>query len=373
MAEQFSEEQLNAIRDKCTDRRTDTRYTVLSQDEINTLLSAYESANAGATTSKSSRRRDREVRLYDFAKPDRFSKEYMRALLVIHEIFASELSAELSALYGAPTRVDPISIDQATYKQYRAAIPTKTLLAEVTISPAIPDALFSVNSSIVGVWVDYLCGGNPHLPASPSELTPVDIAVSRKVVERAAQVYGGSWPGSTAVKPEVRRVTDGEANDETAILASDTVLVCSFEIQSGPAMGMMTVCIPATGVELMMPVASAVQTTNASAKRLDSSLGETKRAFGSVALRCHVVLGDAAISLADLTNLQVGDVLRTSRQAGAETEFWVGGRHVFNCRPGRQGNKVAVVISGREGDDRPDMFLDTQERSKVLPDGMPED
>jgi flagellar motor switch protein FliM len=346
VAEQFTEEQLKAIRDRCTDGRTDTRYTVLSQEEMNTLLSAYESANAQSSSRRASRKREKEVRLYDFAKPDRFSKEHLRALQSIHEGFAGELSSELSALYGAPTRVDLLSMDQATYKQYRATVPTKTLLAEVTMRPLISNVLFGVNSSIVGVWVDYLCGGNPNIPATPSDLTPVDIAVATKVLEHGVEVYASSWPGSTQTKPEVHRVADAELCDQSKIVASEAVLVCSFEVQTGAAVGMMTVCIPAVGIEQMMPVVSAVQTNQSSTKRPDPASGETTRALSQVELPCRVVLGTAAVSLSEMTSLDVGDVLRTSKRVGDETEFWVGSAHLFNCRPGNQRGSVAVVISG---------------------------
>lgn len=344
MTDQLSEEQQKIVRETAAQWQQEDRHSVLSQEEMNTLLSAYESANAPGRP-HAGRRKERQVRLYDFAKPDRFSKEHLRALQFIHESFAAELAAELSALCAAGTRVDLISIDQVTYKQYRAAIPPKTLIAEVSVSAMMTEVFFAVNSSIVGVWVDYLCGGNPNIPATPSDLTPLDIAVAKRVIERIVPMYAKAWPGAGEARAHVERAAEAEFTDET-LGASETVLVCNCELQTGTSVGMMTVCIPASGVEQMMPAVSAAQSSTSTSRRREASPGETAKALDPVSLPCHVVLGTATASLADLANCEVGDVLRLDKRAGDEAELWIGSRHVFNCRPGTQRGNVAVVVSG---------------------------
>ena len=61
--------------------------------------------------------------------------------------------------------------------------------------------------------------------------------------------------------------------------------------------------------------------------------------------RAESCSGRANISLSDVMNLDVGDVMRTDRAADAEVELWAGDRHVFDCRPGMRGTKPSVVIS----------------------------
>lgn len=345
MTDGLSEEQERILEDAASQWQQEDRHSVLSQEEMNTLLSAYESANAPGRSAGGSRRRERQVRLYDFAKPDRFSKEHLRALHSMHEGFAAELSSELTALYAATTRADLISIDQVTYKQYRAAIPSKTLLAEVSISSMSTGVFFAVNSSIVGVWVDYLCGGNPNIPATPSDLTPLDVAVAKKVIEHIVPMYAKIWPGAASADVRVERAAEAEVTDET-LGASETVLVCNYEVQAGASVGMMTICIPASGVEQMMPAVSAAQSSASVSKRRELKPGATAKALDPVQLPCHVVLGTATASLADLADCEVGDVLRLNKRAGDEAELWIGSRHVFDCRPGIQRGNVAIVISG---------------------------
>ncbi len=344
MTDQLSEEQQRILRDTAAQWQHQDGQAILSQEEMNTLLSAYESANAPGRM-RGGRKKERQVRLYDFAKPDRFSKENLRVLQTIHESFAAELSGELSGISAAATRVDLISIDQVTYKQYRAAIPPKTLVAEISVSSMGTNAYFAVNSSIVGVWVDYLCGGNPNLPATPSDLTPLDIAVAKKVVEQIVPLYAKAWPGAATTEITVERAAEAEYIDE-AFAPSETVLVCNCEVQTGNSVGMMTICIPAAGIERVMPAVSAAESGTLAARRQETSPEETADALKPVQLGCRVVLGTATASLSDLASCEVGDVLRLNKRAGDEAEFWIGSKHVFNCRPGIHRGNVAVVISG---------------------------
>lgn len=342
MSETLSKNELDALHEKCTDRRPELRYDILSQDEISALLSAYLSANAHAPGAGA---REREVRLYDFSRPDRFSKEHLRTLHSIHSSFGMGLASTLSNLCQSHTTVELIGVDQISYKEYRASIPSKTLIAEVAMQPMTTSILFEVNPNIVGLWVDCLCGGDPQGASEPSGLTPIDLAVARKVLSSCLHVYADAWSSMVELQPQIRRAVDSDSYDD-AFLPSETVLVCGFEVHTGGCVGMMTVCIPAAGVETILPQLAIARMTQASRRQDRAVVHDMKKALAPVVLPCRVVLGRANITLSDVMNLEVGDVIRTDRPAEEEIEFWAGDRHVFNCRPGMKGTKPSVVISG---------------------------
>ena len=343
MSEKLSKNELDVAHDRCTDRRPEPRYDILTQDEINALLSAYLTANARASGPFGAR--EREVRLYDFSRPDRFSKEHLRSLHSIHSSFGAGLATTLSNLCQSQMAVDLIGVDQISYKEYRASIPSKTVIAEVAVQQFTTSILFEVNPNIVGLWVDCLCGGDARLPSEPSALTPVDLAVARGVLASCLQVYADSWASMVELKPQIQRAVDSESYDDI-FLPSETVLVCGFEVHTGQCVGMMTVCIPAAGVEAILPALTTARMTQASRRQDRAAAGDMRNVLEPVILPCRVVLGRANISLSDVMNLDVGDVIRTDRPADAEIELWAGDRHVFDCRPGMRGTKPSVVISG---------------------------
>ncbi|MCA9133948.1 MAG: hypothetical protein KDA45_12365, partial [Planctomycetales bacterium] len=66
------------------------------------------------------------VAAYDFKRPERVGKEQMRALQSLHEGFARNFGASLSALLRTIVESKLISVDQLTYTEfvYSLEIPT---------------------------------------------------------------------------------------------------------------------------------------------------------------------------------------------------------------------------------------------------------
>jgi len=71
----------------------------LSQWEIDALLNSIGTEDGGlaATTSQAPGSTDRSIKLYDFRRPDKFSKEHIRAIQNIHETFARVTASSLSS------------------------------------------------------------------------------------------------------------------------------------------------------------------------------------------------------------------------------------------------------------------------------------
>jgi len=286
----------------------------------------------------------KEIRAYDFLSPNKFSKDHLRTLNAIHTDFAAELTTVLTGSSQLPTRVTLTGVDQVSYKEYRASIPSKTLFAELSAEPLSPYMLLELNPGIVGTWVDYLCGGNQQIPAEPSDLTPIDLAVAEHVLKSSLQAYTDCWSSMITLKPEIRRTASSDSYDET-LVPSEAVLVCSFEMTVAETSGAMTICLPAAGFESVLPMLSTYGLARSSSKRQASTFELMKKLVETVSIPCRVDLGYSRISLSEATNLKVGDVIKTTRSADAEIDMYVGNVQLFACRPGVRGKDIAVVIS----------------------------
>ena len=94
---------------------------VLDQSEIDALLNAVAegelSSEAAGDQVDAARQEDkpREIRTYDFKRPERVSKEQMRALEGLHESFARNLGVALSGYLRTIIEVKIRSVEQLTY------------------------------------------------------------------------------------------------------------------------------------------------------------------------------------------------------------------------------------------------------------------
>ena len=107
---------------------------VLSQDEIDQLLTAISSGDTEADDFKPVNSA-RKIKIYDFKRPDKFSKEQLRTVSNMHETFARLTTTSLSAQLRSLVHVHVASVDQLTYEEFIRSIPTPTTLAVINIDP----------------------------------------------------------------------------------------------------------------------------------------------------------------------------------------------------------------------------------------------
>ena len=62
-------------------------------------------------------------KLYNFRRPDKFSKEHLRGLQDIHREFARQLEMNLTAYLSLPIEIDVVSVDQLTYDEFTHSMP----------------------------------------------------------------------------------------------------------------------------------------------------------------------------------------------------------------------------------------------------------
>ena len=106
---------------------------VLDQSSIDALLAAVETAQVeelsppGAIFGRVKRDPDNtDIKSYDFKRPERVSKDQMRALQTLHESFARNFGAALSGFLRTIVEVRVAACEQMTYSEFTAGLPNPT-------------------------------------------------------------------------------------------------------------------------------------------------------------------------------------------------------------------------------------------------------
>lgn len=81
----------------------------LSQDEIDQLLTAISSGDID-TEDVAPQQDPRKIKIYDFKRPDKFSKEQIRTVSIMHETFARLTTTSLSAQLRSLAQVHVASV-----------------------------------------------------------------------------------------------------------------------------------------------------------------------------------------------------------------------------------------------------------------------
>jgi flagellar motor switch protein FliM len=338
---------------------------ILSQAEIESLLSSLTSdarepsmPPAGATTTREPARaamppmtpmkRDGRALIayeaYDFRRPDKFAKDQLRTLQMLHETFARLFAGSLSAYLRVPTHVDLVSVEQIPYEEYMRSL-TSSIINVFSMAPLVGQAILEMEFSVILSMIDRLLGGPGSMDKRSNALTDIEKALTESILNRALKDFHSAWEGIAQFTPK-REIMETQSQFIQIVPSNDVVVSILFEIKIGELRGAMSICIPYL---LLKPI-----TGKLSAQRWFAS--HTKKSTGKFAgvlakrlertpVTCAARLGSTNLTVDELLALQVGDVLTLDRQQHEEVEILIGKGVKFYARPGIRGKKLAVHIT----------------------------
>lgn len=314
---------------------------VLNQDEINALMEAFKSTGGQEVGAKAN---DKQVRLYDFARPDKFSKDHLRSLNTIHIKHGASFASSLSSMLRILTRADLLALDQLTYREYCSSVSEGTLFVEVDLQPLTSTAIFEFNPHFVSTCVDLLAGGSSQNGSAVPSISDVDKAIFRPVIELAFRQYVEAWSWCINLHPTIINLTT-ESSTRQLLLPSEAVLVCGYEVSIGDAVSMMSICLPASAIEPVMPALTAGRTLSSTGRGPQQPHPALMKSFSEIEVECRAILGRTSLSVEEVSDLEVGDLIKLPTKESGLAEFWVENIPTFVGPLGLSGKNLALKIT----------------------------
>lgn len=326
---------------------------VLSQSEIDQLLSAL---STGAVTAEDVKEEGKQkIKVYDFKRPDKFSKDQIRTLYMMHENFARLLNTYLSTNLRSMVNVDVASVEQLTYEEFIRSLSNPSVVGVVSMTPLKGNIIMELDSNISFATMDRLLGGLGEALEKIRTLTDIEETVMRKVIENILSNFSEAWQNVVKISPRLETI---ESNPQfTQIVPpNDMVVIITLKIKIGMVEGLMNICIPYLVLDPIMPkltttywVASSVS-KEAHPEQIELLQKKIKKTLVPVI----VEMGTVDISIQEFLMLSIGDVLQLDTKVGSDLKMRIGSKHKFCCKPGLASKNVAVQISGiiNEGDEQ---------------------
>ncbi|WP_300368909.1 flagellar motor switch protein FliM [Brachyspira sp.] len=322
---------------------------VLSQSEIDALLSAISSGESlDNIDTKRVEVEHRKIKIYDFKRPDKFSKDQIRTLQMMHENFARVTTTSLSAQLRTLVGIHVASVDQLTYEEFIRSVSNPSTLAIVSMDPLKGSSILEIDPSITFTIIDRLFGGPGESPKNINrELTDIELSVMEGIIVRILGNLREAWSQVIDLRPRLGSI---ETNPQFAQMVSpnDMVVLITLETKVADVEGMMNFCIPYITIEPILSKFSA-QYWYASIRRGSTSenLKIIKEKLQNIFVETSAELGSMQLPLSDILNLQKGDVVKfTDTKITDPVIFKIGNRKKFLCRPGISGSRMAVQLTG---------------------------
>lgn len=320
---------------------------VLSQDEIDQLLQAISSGEPEAED-YTPVNDTRKIKIYDFKRPDKFSKEQIRTVSIMHETFARLTTTSLSAQLRSMVHVHVASVDQLTYEEFIRSIPTPTTLAVINMDPLKGNAILEIDPAITFSMIDRLFGGTGQGTKVQRDLTDIEQSVMEGIIVRILANMREAWTQVIDLRPRLGQI---ETNPQFAQIVppSEMVVLVTLETKVGEEEGMMNFCIPYITIEPIISKLSS-QFWFSSVRRSSTTQysGILQEKLSTVEMDVVAEIGSINLPIYDVLNLRVGDTIRLSNvKVGDPLTLSVGNKEKFLCQPGVIGKKMAIQVIGK--------------------------
>jgi len=325
---------------------------VLSQDEIDQLLTAITATDdSGLSEAPKSVgggkdiRLNKKIKIYDFKRPDKFSKDQIRTLQMMYENFARTTTTSLSAQLRTLVHVHVASVDQLTYEEFIRSIPSPTAMAVINMDPLKGSAVFEIDPAITFTIIDRLFGGSGESTKISRELSDIETSVMENIIVRILSNLREAWANVIDLRP---RLGDIETNPQFAQIVppNDMVVLVTIETKVGVVEGMMNFCIPYITIEPIISKLSAQYWYSSIRKgATNENLNIIKERLDTIDITVKAELGTVEVSMDDLLSLKVGDlVMLPNSKINSPMKIKIGDRAKFTCQPGEVGNRMAVQV-----------------------------
>lgn len=296
----------------------------LTQEQIDAMLSSV--LSGGDTASLDTHEEKEEIKEYDFRTPKKFTKEQIKILERIFENYSRHLSSYITGLLRLYCKVSLASIEDDDIEE--------------------SNAVLQLSNSLTFTMIDRMLGGRGTYQDTDRDFTEIEINVMRGIVERFTSLMSQAWDGYVDTNPKLESI---ETNSRviSAADADETMIIVAMEVTVNDSKSIVSFCMSAITMDQIMKKFSA---KFSSGKRAGSPTKETERkenlmsTLSQSELTVTAVLDDTMLTLRDVLNLQVNDIIPLNKPITDNVQLKVGSTCWFDGKLGTLNGKKAFRI-----------------------------
>lgn len=317
---------------------------ILTQDEIDALLTTVSTGDQSQEAGGLEDARLRSIVAYDFKHPNRVSKDQIRTLENMHDNFAGHYSSMMSSVLRTIVDVDLVSVDQITYSEFIMSLVSPSCTFTFSAHPLEALSLVDFNPTLTFALIDRIFGGHGKVLETERELTGIERSVVSRLVQRLYGELRKSW--EHIVKVDIEQISF-ETNPQfiQIVPPGETVVVISFQVKLFQSTGLMTICYPYVALEPIISKLSAQNWIDATKrKNLEIDRATNLQNLNEVNADVSALLLRSRIKMRDFLELQIGDVIPSEKRINESIDICVNRRRKFTARPGLAAKKRAFQV-----------------------------
>ncbi len=318
---------------------------VLSQEEIDRLLKSIESEENSGDGSNRGHQIQKNVKIYDFKRPKKFTKEHMKSLVIIHDNFTKYISSYFVSVFGVQVKVEIMSTEQITFHEFVFSMPNPTTIISFEMKPLVGNIYMSLETSLSTLLLNSLLGSNDRKKLSSlREFSDIDKKILTQVSNEILNILKGSWEDIIKVEP---RFVNLETNSLTiqSLGPNEPILFVTFKIEIDGNAYFMNICLPYISIEKIGDKLNKdyLVKTN-TVEEAENIKKLIRKELNAVKIELEAVLDRKIISVQDFLSLQNNDILVLNKKFNSPVEIYIEDKLIFSGALGLVGENKGVKI-----------------------------
>lgn len=260
--------------------------------------------------SRDGRVEGKRIKRYDFRRPDKFSREQLRTMQNIAESFSRLAATRLSAALRLPCDLSLQVVDQLTYGEFMAPLPSPCTLAIESMEPLRGQVVMHIDAAASDAILERIFGAttlpSPR-PLASGGLTDIEASQLERVVASVFEVLGSAWSFVDGMKPRLQQV-ETEARFCQVVPPLEMIVLTSFVLSVGSVNGKLDIVYPFLVLEPIIGMLSAkywFEMRNPA----ESGSGAVTATAWRASMPAELMLDAGALSIDSLRSLHKGAVI----------------------------------------------------------------
>jgi flagellar motor switch protein FliM len=314
----------------------------LKQDEIDAL---FQAARTTASPQAKSEVRARVVP-YNFASAGQISTDQLRAISMLNDLFARNLTHNLSAWLRTRLQVNLVSAEQITFNDFLLRIPELSFVASVRLEPLGALSVLQLDLAIAPSIIDLLLGGEGQSGAL-RELTDIEESIMGSLIEIVCRELTMAWQTVGLSFNFERRQMQTQA--ARVMPVSEKTLCLSFEVRMPESSGLLNLAFPAVVANTILRRLTGEWGSRR--RHAIESRARMERNVKSLSFGAALQLPSVRIEAREMEDLAVGKLIGLKLAANAGAELRAGGQLLFHGQPVRlgphRGARIEAAVTER--------------------------
>jgi flagellar motor switch protein FliM len=270
--------------------------------------------------------------VYNFSSAGQISSEQLRAISLLNDLFARNLTHNLAAWLRTRFQVNLVSAEQIQFNEFLLRIPEICYVASVRLEPLGALSVLQLDLALAPPMIDLLLGGEGR--SGPlRELTDIEESILGSAVEIVCRELTAAWQSvGLGFRFDRRQMHTQVAR---LIAVTEKTLCLSFEIRMPHASGLLNLAFPAVVANTIL-------------HRLTTDWGRRRRhaadlrahmeaAARKIRFGCSLQLPSVRVPASALENLAPGSLVRFHLPANTLPVWRVAGQPLLRAQAIRQG------------------------------------